>query len=119
MDFKPSPNPPHIRTESSVLIPPALLPQKTAEELRKENTALREEIGSVLALNKENFFRVATKILREEFKISPKQISPEAKILEDLGLKRAKLRSFLYYLGIEFNRKFTVPESGTLGGLLG
>ncbi len=118
MGFKPSPNPPHIQTESSVPILPALPPKKTAEGLRKENAALREEIGNVLALNKENFFRVATKILREEFKIPPEQISPEA-ILEDLGLKRAKLRSFLNYLGIEFGREFTVPKSGTLRGFLG
>ena len=118
MNFKPSLNLSHIQAGSGVTIPPTLPHKKTAEQLWKENTALREIIGNVLALNKENFFRVATKILQEEFKIPLEKISPEA-ILEDLGLKRAKLRSFLHYLGIEFGREFTAPKSGTLGGFLG
>ncbi|MCF7836748.1 hypothetical protein K9N08_01075 [Candidatus Gracilibacteria bacterium] len=118
MGFRLSPNSLHVQTESSVPISPALPPKKTAEELKKENAALRKAVGKTLEFNHKNFLEMTTKILQEEFKVPPEKITPEAKIFEDLGLQRAKLRSFLLFLKIEFNREFTVPKSGTLSGFL-
>jgi hypothetical protein len=119
MNFKLSPNSPHIQIKSDAPISPALPPQKTIPELLEENAALRKEVGKTLEPNDGNFFRVATKILREEFNIPAGRITLDARIIEDLELKGSRLRSFLHFLEIEFSRKFNVPKSGTLGGFFG